>query len=319
MAVYNGERFIREQLDSFVRQTRLPNELVISDNCSTDGTVAIIHEFAKRAPFPVRLFINERNLGVSKNFERAIAECSGDLIFLSDCDDVWYADKLMVMERVLTECVTAGLALCDADVVDEELRPRNRRIWQIGKFTPRSGMRNKLAAGKRFKRSIPTLGNCIAFRAAFKSFLLPFPNGEAFERGGFDIFLAWTIVYSGAGGIAIVPRPLLAYRQHPQQMTGSVSEARVGVVSRLIAERGASPSSPFMEATLQRLEAPVNIDHAVNPAMRSSVIRHWRARCNLPRSHFRRSVVILRELATLRYHRFSSGILTAVKDLVFVK
>jgi hypothetical protein len=262
---------------------------------------------------------NERNLGVSKNFERAIAECSGDLIFLSDCDDVWYPDKHTLMERALTECSTAGFALCDADIVDEQLRPRNRRLWQIGKFTPRPGMRNKLAAGRRFKRSIPTLGNCIAFRASFRSFLLPFPEGEAFERGGFDIFLAWTIVYSGAGGVAIVPRTLLAYRQHPQQMTGSVSEVRVGLVSRLIAERGASPWSPFMEATLLRLEAPVNIDHAVNPAMRSAVICHWRTRCNLPRSLFRRTAVILRELATLRYHRFSSGILTAVKDLVFVK
>lgn len=63
MAVYNGERFIREQLDSFVRQTRLPDELVVSDNASTDRTVEIVREFAARAPFPVRLFINDSKEG----------------------------------------------------------------------------------------------------------------------------------------------------------------------------------------------------------------------------------------------------------------
>lgn len=87
MAVYNGERFIREQLDSFLRQTRRPHELVVSDNASSDRTVEIVREFAGRSPFPVRLFINERNIGVTKNFERAIREPSGDIIFLSDCDD----------------------------------------------------------------------------------------------------------------------------------------------------------------------------------------------------------------------------------------
>ena len=57
MTLYNGERFIQEQLDSFVRQTRLPDELVISDNCSTDQTVEFVREFAARAPSPIQLLI----------------------------------------------------------------------------------------------------------------------------------------------------------------------------------------------------------------------------------------------------------------------
>jgi len=97
MAVYNGDRFIGEQLESFVRQTRLPDELVVSDNASTDRTVEIVRDFARRAPFKVRLVINDRNLGAAKNFERAITECTGDVIFLSDCDDVWYLNKVSVM------------------------------------------------------------------------------------------------------------------------------------------------------------------------------------------------------------------------------
>ena len=74
MAVYNGERFIGEQFESFVRQTRLPDELVVSDNASTDRTVEIVRDFAARAPFPVWLFINDSNIGVTKNFERVLTE-----------------------------------------------------------------------------------------------------------------------------------------------------------------------------------------------------------------------------------------------------
>ncbi len=114
MAVYNGERFISEQLESFVQQTRLPDELIVSDNVSTDRTAAIVRDFTARAPFPVKLFVNDENLGVGRNFDRAMRECTGDLIFLSDSDDVWYPDKLRLMEQALEQSPQAGLAACAA-------------------------------------------------------------------------------------------------------------------------------------------------------------------------------------------------------------
>src|ERR1022692_1712085 len=86
MAVYNGERFIGEQLESLARQERLPDELVISDDGSSDRTVEIVRDFAARVPFPVRLLIHDQNVGCTKNYERAIRECSGEVIFLCDCD-----------------------------------------------------------------------------------------------------------------------------------------------------------------------------------------------------------------------------------------
>src|ERR1039458_10236882 len=79
MAVYNGARYLAEQLDSIARQSRAPDELVISDNHSTDGTTKIVEAFASSAPFPVRLHVNEANLGISKNFEQAIRLCSGEV------------------------------------------------------------------------------------------------------------------------------------------------------------------------------------------------------------------------------------------------
>lgn len=87
MCTYNGEKYLREQLESIARQTLLPNELVVCDDCSSDETVEIIQDFSRNAPFSVRLMINENNLGFAKNFEKAITLCSGEIIVLSDQDD----------------------------------------------------------------------------------------------------------------------------------------------------------------------------------------------------------------------------------------
>ena len=108
LASYNGERYIAEQLDSIARQTRLPDELIISDDASTDSTPAIVHEFAQRVPFPVRFLQHER-LGSTGNFELAIAACQGDIIFLCDQDDVWYPNKIEVIEAVFVNRPEAGV------------------------------------------------------------------------------------------------------------------------------------------------------------------------------------------------------------------
>ena len=84
LAAYNGERFIGEQLDSIARQTRLPDDLVIFDDASTDTTVSIVRDFARHAPFPVRLQVNPERLGSTHNFEAAIHACGGEIIFLCD-------------------------------------------------------------------------------------------------------------------------------------------------------------------------------------------------------------------------------------------
>src|SRR5437588_7313199 len=94
MCTYNGARFLREQLDSFAAQSRLPDEVVICDDGSTDGTADIVRTFASGAPFPVHFHVNEPRLGITRNFERAAGLCTGSIIFFSDQDDVWLPDKL---------------------------------------------------------------------------------------------------------------------------------------------------------------------------------------------------------------------------------
>src|SRR5215467_4239016 len=103
LCTYNGSRFLQEQLGSIGSQSRPPDELVICDDGSSDDTVDIIKRFALNAPFPVKLEVNASNLGSTKNFELAVSLCCGDVIALSDQDDVWDATKLAKIERVFLD------------------------------------------------------------------------------------------------------------------------------------------------------------------------------------------------------------------------
>jgi hypothetical protein len=99
MATYNGAKHIREQLDSIARQTLLPFELVITDDGSTDATLQIAEEFARNAPFTVRIFRNEKRLGYADNFLKAASICEGELIAFCDQDDVWLEEKLLICSK----------------------------------------------------------------------------------------------------------------------------------------------------------------------------------------------------------------------------
>lgn len=98
MSTYNGEKFIREQLDSIVNQSVLPNEIVISDDCSSDNTLEIIKEYSDKFKNIIwKISRNEVNLGWRKNFKTVINKTSGEYVFLADQDDIWVKDKIKTM------------------------------------------------------------------------------------------------------------------------------------------------------------------------------------------------------------------------------
>lgn len=101
MATYNGEKYLREQLESIYSQTRIPDEVVVSDDHSQDGTVAILEEYKQTKG--LKYVVNAEGLGVNKNFENAVRLCTGDYICISDQDDVWFPQKIEISIEKLKE------------------------------------------------------------------------------------------------------------------------------------------------------------------------------------------------------------------------
>ena len=119
MTTYNGEKYIREQLESIFMQTRLPDELIIADDCSSDSTNSIVEEMKCNTKISIINYINTDNLGYIKNFRNAMQRATGDYIFLCDQDDIWKSNKiettirLMKVHRANVACT--GFQLIDGD------------------------------------------------------------------------------------------------------------------------------------------------------------------------------------------------------------
>lgn len=163
MATYNGAEYIREQLNSFLDQMVQPDELVVCDDVSTDNTIDIIKQFQKTAPFEVKLFQNETRLGYGQNFGKALSLCSGDLIFLSDQDDVWFPNKIATICDLTDTNPDKYLFMNDALVTDKNLVSSNHtKIGQIK------------SAG--FKIDNFVQGSCCAIRKELLKIILPIPT-----------------------------------------------------------------------------------------------------------------------------------------------
>lgn len=102
IATYNGEKFIREQLDSILHQTKIPDEILIIDDYSTDSTREILKSY-KKENTNVEVIFNDKNIGHYKTFLKGIEECRGDYIFFSDQDDIWDKNKIQKVHTILKE------------------------------------------------------------------------------------------------------------------------------------------------------------------------------------------------------------------------
>jgi hypothetical protein len=322
MCTYNGARHLREQLDSIAAQSRPPDELVICDDGSTDATRAIIRDFAASAPFPVHFHINEQNLGSTKNFERAIGLCAGDLIALSDQDDVWLPGKLAQLEAEFDRAPNIGLIFTDAEVVDENTRPAGYTLWEKLPLGPDE--RRRLRGGKAIDELLEgatVTGATMAFRARFKELVLPIPNDLAI------IHDAWiTILVAAVSEVLPFAAPLIRYRQHGGQQVGALERkgtppAQVfvpgSVRDALLRENLYSEALALARSVSRRLrERNDAFDSSQALARLEARIAHLEARSSMPRGRLLRAPRVLRELITLRYHFYSKGLQSAVKDLL---
>lgn len=171
MATYNGGRFVQEQLESILVQLADDDEVIVVDDCSSDDTIEIVESLGDPR---IKVFRNKRNLGVNGNFAKAIGLATGELIFMSDQDDVWTEGRLAYMCEPFRSpginVVAANYSLIDAD---------GNRL--PGSMAPdlESDFDARLLANLfgifRGKRNY--FGCAMAFRASLREIILPYPRG----------------------------------------------------------------------------------------------------------------------------------------------
>ena len=133
LCTHNGGAYVEEQLFSILNQSRLPIEVIVSDDASTDNTIAIVRKvFAGQASVvpQLRILTNAVALGVSKNFEQAVGACAGEVIALSDQDDVWVSDRVELMSAEFATRPELGLLFTDARLVDADGQPLAVSLFQ---------------------------------------------------------------------------------------------------------------------------------------------------------------------------------------------
>lgn len=235
MATYNGARHIGRQLQSFVEQTVQPDELIVTDDGSTDNTIEIIREFALEAPFEVRLERNETNLGYAQNFGKAASLCTGDLIFFSDQDDVWLPEKVERVANAFTEWPNSQVIINDARIVDGDLGDTG--LTTLGQIR---------ALGLRDASFVT--GCCSAFRTEFREILFPVPD---------EIFVHDTWLHTLSNLLAVrsvLEEPLQLYRRHDTNTSAALQTA-VRPLSQLDLVRAYSGanSREFTERTQRKI------------------------------------------------------------------
>jgi glycosyltransferase involved in cell wall biosynthesis len=195
LATYNGARYLAAQLQSYLDQERMPDELVVSDDGSVDETCALINSFAKSAPFDVRLVRHEVQLGYVGNFNRALTMSSGDLVFLSDQDDLWLPEKISQVATLAEKHPGLLLVMNDAAITEGDLTATN--LTKLGQLR---------SAG--YPDSAFVMGCCCAIRRELLDLCLPIPEGA---RGHDN----WIVDFSsGLEATFILEKALQLYRRH---------------------------------------------------------------------------------------------------------
>lgn len=223
MCTYNGEKYIREQLESIINQSMLPDEIVICDDCSKDNTVNIIKETLDNWSGKVHLVVNDKNLGYRKNFKKAISLCNGDIIFLSDQDDVWNRNKIEIMVNALNNS-DAILAFHDVEIVDENLNLIKKSFWKLLKFDYQKFLQSDF---RRVFEGNVVQGSACVFRKELFNCARPFPEAAVHDE--------WLgLVALTKGKIIPVNKPLAKYRQSGNNAIGAGSVSLLEKITRLI-------------------------------------------------------------------------------------
>jgi glycosyltransferase involved in cell wall biosynthesis len=204
MATYNGEKYIKEQLLSILKQLGPNDEIIVSDDLSKDKTIDVISSIEDSR---IKIFFN-KNRGYTNNFQNAIQKASGDYIFLSDQDDIWVDNKLQIMSELLLKY---DYVVSDAQIVDTNLESLGSTYFEL-----RGGYGNGFINNLK---KLKYIGCCMAFRKIILNKVLPFPSNSKLCPHDFWIALISEFYYKSH----VIKEPLLLYRRHGENVSTHIS------------------------------------------------------------------------------------------------
>jgi len=314
ICTYNGEAFLREQLESILGQSRRPEAILLSDDGSSDGTLALARQILESpAAEGIEITIRTRAtaLGAAGNFSEALGQIGQGLVALADQDDVWHKDKLAILGSLLEAEPDLLAVHTDAALVDSTGR-RFGSLMSTLKLT--TAERAALGQGRGLdallRRNLVT-GATMVFRSELLQRALPVPRGWVHDE-----WLA--LVAALSGGLRFERQELLSYRQHGGNDIGvralSATEAR---------ERLGQSRTEFFARKTERNEAlrslvaspPTWLGEQGVRALQGK-IEHDQWRVGLPDSRLARVPGVLRRWVTGHYARYARGAMDVVRDLV---
>jgi len=307
----NGARYIGAQLQSIADGSVRPDEIVVCDDRSDDNTLDLVADFARASGIAVHIHRNEQRLGSTRNFEKAIGLAQYDIVFLCDQDDVWRTDRI---ERSLREFAdpAVGAVFSDAELVDEQLQPLNKRMFDYLGIRHFIEKNHADLFGRLLFKPFVT-GATMAFRRELATRVTPYPVSRFFIHDG---WLALTI--AGMAHLRVIDEPLISYRQHGGQQVGTMLSG--------IAQ--APDAKPVIRYPLTRREfaefygelTPLLAALPLRPDARArfaQAVAHNDRRLSMGARTVTRPLAIAQELVTGRYHHFSTGFQSAVKDMLY--
>lgn len=219
VATYNGENYIKEQIDSILCQLSKEDEIIISDDGSTDSTLEILKSYKDSR---IKILRHKHNTSythsadyTTHNFENALLHAKGEYIFLSDQDDVWLPNKVEVMK---TKLLDYGLVVSDCMVVDSQLSVIHPSYFAIHRT--KKGVINNLYINAFH-------GACMAFRKEVLNQAIPFPNSDV----GHDFWLG--LIATHYYSVEFINQPLILYRRHDNTVSPSAKGSTLPISYRI--------------------------------------------------------------------------------------
>lgn len=213
LATYNGEKYLQEQIDSILSQLDETDELIVSDDGSTDRTIKILKSYGDKR---IKIFFNTKKHGVNNNFENALRNTTGDYIFLSDQDDIWLPGKVKACMELLkdSDCIVH-----DCIITDSNLKVISQSLF------------NELNAGPGFFRNLKKnsfTGCCMAFTKDVLKKTLPFPDSKSFYHDqwiGLIASLSFKTKFS--------KQPLIYFRRHTSNASSAADKSQLSFSSKV--------------------------------------------------------------------------------------